>query len=53
MNTPNPPDADATQRVRMAVVQKEALQSLFKEVSALHARVQYLSLLLKLGVRRV
>lgn len=53
MNIPNPADADATHRARITAARMAAWQSLLTEVTELHARVEYLSLLLKLGVRSV
>jgi len=52
-NNPPPPPVPAHRQSPQATAARQvAWQALLKEVSELHARIEYLSLMLKLGVRR-
>jgi hypothetical protein len=51
MNTPNPSDDTSPRRTLTLEERTQALLELRRQMQELHARLEYLRLMLKLGVR--
>ncbi|CAN5249641.1 hypothetical protein BH11PSE9_BH11PSE9_20940 [soil metagenome] len=52
MQTPTPQNLPSDQPQRMVRTKDEAWQALLREMTVLHAQVEYLRLILKMGVRK-